>query len=85
MIWKNFEIYYKPHPKAPMSASMETLEWKIIKEANIFPRVDLLVSYPSTLVIEYETAGIPASVHSLDASIDELTQFVEKIKNAFIQ
>lgn len=76
--WKNFEVYYKPHPKASMSASIAEVEWTIIKEAHIFPRVDLLVSYPSTLVIEYEGIGIPASVHSLDASIDDLPLFIEK-------
>lgn len=84
-IWKNFEIYYKPHPKAPMSASMEAIKWKIIKEEKIFPRVDLLISYPSTLVIEYENVGIPASVHPLDASIDDLTKFIEKTKNYFAE
>ena len=77
-IWKNFEVYYKPHPKASMSASIAAVEWIIIKEANIFPRVDLLVSYPSTLVIEYEGVGVPASVHSLDISIDDLPVFIEK-------
>ena len=76
--WKNFEVYYKPHPKAAMSASIAAVEWTIIKEANIFPRVDLLVSYPSTLVIEYEGVGIPASVHPLDVSIDDLPLFIEK-------
>jgi len=42
--------------------------------------VDLLISYPSTLVIEYENAGIPASVHPIDASIDDLAKFVTKTK-----
>lgn len=84
-IWKDFEIYYKPHPKAPMSASMAAIEWKIIKEANFFPRVDLLISYPSTLVIEYENVGISASVHTIDASINDLTQFIEKTKNVFAE
>ena len=78
--WKIFEIYYKPHPKGPMSASAEAVNWKIIKEEKIFPRVDLLISYPSTLVIEYENVGIPASVHPLDVGIDELTKFLEKTR-----
>ncbi|WP_433692508.1 hypothetical protein [Herbaspirillum seropedicae] len=78
--WKQLDIYYKPHPKAPMSASMAAFEWQIIKEADIFPSVDLLVSYPSTLVMEYEGLGIAASVHSLDASMEALCPFVEEIQ-----
>ncbi len=83
-MWKNFEIYYKPHPKAPMSVSMEAIGWKIIKESNIFPRVDLLISYPSTLVIEYKNIGVTASVHPLDASIIDLTRFIEKTKKCLL-
>lgn len=79
-IWKNIEVYYKPHPKAPMSTSMAGINWKIIKEEKFFPRVDLLISYPSTLVVEYENVGIPAAVHSLDASIDDLAKFISKTK-----
>lgn len=83
----NFEAYYKPHPKAPMSAAVVGLEWIIIRESNNFPRVDLLVSYPSTLVIEYEGLGVPASTHPLDASADDLLDFIEKtqkiIENIF--
>lgn len=76
--WKNFEVYYKPHPKASMSTTIAEVEWIIIKEENVFPRVDLLVSYPSTLVIEYEGRGIPASVHPLDASVAYLPNYVER-------
>jgi hypothetical protein len=76
--WGNFEVYYKPHPNASMSASMVAVEWTVIENTNIFPRVDLLVSYPSTLVIEYEGIGIPASVHPLNASIDDLSLFAKK-------
>jgi hypothetical protein len=78
--WKNLEVSYKPHPKAPMSAAMAEVGWKILHDENIFPRVDLLVSYPSTLVIEYENCGIPSSVHPLNASSDFLTQILENIK-----
>ena len=76
--WKSLEIYYKPHPKASMSTAIGAVEWKIVKEANVFPRVDLLVSYPSTLVIEYEGVGVPASVHPINVSTDDLPLFIEK-------
>jgi hypothetical protein len=72
------EAFYKPHPIAPMSASMAGVGWKIIDNPKLFPRVELLVSYPSTLVIEYEGAGVPASVHPIDICIDAIPQFLEQ-------
>jgi hypothetical protein len=84
-IWQDLDIYYKPHPKAPMSASMEAIKWIIIKEERLFPRADLLISYPSTLVIEYENLGIPASVHPLDVRIDDLDKFIEKTKQSLVE
>jgi hypothetical protein len=84
---KNFEhveIFYKPHPKAPMSAPLVSVGWKIIKDSNFFPRVDLLVSYPSTLVIEYKNVGVPSFVHPLDINIDHVSTFIEKVKSNIV-
>lgn len=75
---RNVEVYYKPHPTAPMSKLIEALDWVLIRDVNHFPRVDLLVSYPSTLVIEYEGVGIPASVHPLAVAVDDAALFFEK-------
>lgn len=77
----HFEIFYKPHPLAPMSSTMNAVGWKIVTDEKTFPRVDLLISYPSTLVIEYGGLGIPASVHPLDAGIDAISPFVEKTRS----
>lgn len=74
----NFEVYYKPHPMAPMSTTIATIGWTIIENPTTFPWVDLLVSYPSTLVFEYEGIGIPASVHPLDASNNAVPSFIEQ-------
>lgn len=65
---ENFELtaYYKPHPMAPMSMMMGQVGWVVISDKVSFPDVDLLVSYPSTLVIEYEGAGVPAMVHPMN-------------------
>lgn len=80
----DFEAFYKPHPKAPMSTSMRDVGWTIIEDSLMFPRVNLLVSYPSTLVIEYEGVNVEAMVHPLDISPNDAIQFVqstlEKIK-----
>ncbi len=63
------DAFYKPHPLAPMSASMKTVGWHLITEADHFPAVDLVISYPSTLVVEYGAVGVPAVVHPLTADI----------------
>lgn len=74
------DAYYKPHPKAPMSRTMSKVGWTIIDNPQVFPRVDLLVSYPSTLVIEYEGAGIRACVHPLDVDGEALPQFLDRTR-----
>jgi hypothetical protein len=60
------DAYYKPHPTAKMSAQVAGLAWTLVTERDHFPEVDLLVSYPSTLVVEYANAGVPAVVHGMD-------------------
>lgn len=74
------EAYYKPHPKAQMSPRIADAGWRVIKDSQVFPRVELLVSYPSTLVIEYEGAGVPAVVHSLDAEGDEIRDLLMNLQ-----
>lgn len=74
----DFDAFYKPHPKAPMSAAMANIGWTIIENPLIFPKVDLLISYPSTLVIEYEGLGIQASVHPLDVGPEAIPGFIKQ-------
>lgn len=80
-----FRAYYKPHPLSPMSAKASAINWEIIKEPDNFPEVDMLISYPSTLVVEYSGEGISAIVHpidlSIDASQDLLISITEKLKS----
>ena len=38
----------------------------------MFPRVDLLISYPSTLVSEYAEQGVPTVMHSMDVTPDQI-------------
>lgn len=68
-------IYYKPHPRAVMSAELEDVGWVVLREATVFPKVDLLISYPSTLVTEYRNVGVESAVHSLDIADDDLEVF----------
>lgn len=61
----NVTAYYKPHPTGGMSHQARSVGWTVIDDKKLFPQVDLLVSYPSTLVQEYAAQGVGAVVHSL--------------------
>jgi hypothetical protein len=78
---KPLEVFYKPHPKARMGRGMAGHAWSIIEGTAVFPAVDLLISYPSTLVAEYAALGIPAVVHPLDLTVAKSEDFVAEVRN----
>lgn len=55
---KKFIVFLKPHPVYGNGIYSESISWRIVKDGNFFPRVDLVVSGESTLGLEYEAAGI---------------------------
>lgn len=61
----NISGYYKPHPAASGAKISVDTDWNIINDKAFFPDVDLLISYPSTLVSEYSNSGVPAVVHPM--------------------
>lgn len=63
--------FYKPHPHAAMSHAMRSIGWRLVEDPACFPEVDLLLSYPSTLVSEYASAGIGAVVHPISGDEGE--------------
>ncbi len=71
--------FYKPHPLMPMSAEMAERGWIVITEKNYFPRVSFLISYPSTLVVEYAAAGIPAAVHPITLAAENCHEFEAEV------
>ncbi|MDP3625761.1 MAG: hypothetical protein Q8S12_04165 [Hydrogenophaga sp.] len=72
----NVATYYKPHPLAAMSPTMAAAGWQFVKDSQFFPAVDLLISYPSTLVVEYEAQGIRALVHPINMRSAEAQPFL---------
>lgn len=59
-------IYIKPHPKYQFSnyISLSNLERLfIIKDKAHFPEVDIVLSYYSTLAVEYDSMNIPVLYH----------------------
>jgi hypothetical protein len=76
-----FRAYYKPHPTSPMSHLMRDLPWKLIGDAGYFPVVDFLISYPSTLVVEYAGAGTPSMVHPMNLAPEKSDDFLKSIRD----
>lgn len=76
---KEVLVFYKPHPLSNSSESISKQGWKVIKDKTFFPRVDIVVSYPSTLVDEYALWEIPAVVHAINADLGN----VEEVQNVF--
>lgn len=72
-------LYYKPHPLAPMSVDMEDYPWQVMSDPSIFPEVDMLVAYPSTLVEEYKSHNIPSVVHAIDMPASDAPALLERI------
>jgi hypothetical protein len=68
--------FYKPHPIAQPSADIDAQDWLVIRDKTHYPEVDLLVSYPSTLVVEYAAVNIPAAVHPMDLAAPAAAAFV---------
>lgn len=73
------EAFYKPHPTTGASKQIASLPWTIVQSRTVFPRVDLIVSYPSTMVAEYATHGIEAVVHAMDITPLEAEHLAPKI------
>lgn len=80
----DWEIFYKPHPTSSASAHIKDLPWTVVEGRTVFPRVDLLISYPSTLVAEYAAHDIPAVLHLMDVTtaqiLERMPEIHQKIK-----
>lgn len=74
-----FECFYKPHPTLKPSPLVVGAGWVVIDDKDFFPKVDLVVSYPSTLVGEYRCAGITVIEHDFDAGSDNVEALVDSI------
>lgn len=76
------KVYYKPHPRTVMSMQLEDVGWTVLKESTTFPEVDLLISYPSTLVTEYASLSVKSVVHPLDIKAAEIENFYQLVVEA---
>lgn len=59
---QDFDLILKPHPVFPIKVYLDlrkNLNFNLIEDSTLFPKVDLVVSYKSTLAYEYQSSGIP--------------------------
>lgn len=73
-----FRAYFKPHPVDGAAEVCVKQSWIVVNELTHFPSVDLLISYPSTLVEEYSAHGIPAIVHPMDFAVEDANKISAK-------
>lgn len=79
--FNNFTIFIKPHPSysEKMYLKLEKGNIKIVREKNFFPKVNLVVSYKSTLAYDYENIGIPVIYHegkTVKSVIEEVSRYI---------
>lgn len=77
--FRSVTSFYKPHPTSPPSNEAVRQSWCFIEGRESFPSVDLLISYPSTLVDEYAAHGVPAVLHSLNESEVDRSALLQQI------
>ena len=76
----DLNIFYKPHPLSKPSQKILNQNWLVINQQDVYPEVDYLVSYYSTLTLEYDTYKIPSLIHSFDIHNTGEEYLIELIK-----
>jgi hypothetical protein len=76
----DLKAYYKPHPVEKTPKFIYKQKWTVIEDKHFYPAVDILISYPSTLVYEYELLGINAVVHPYDLKIDLIQSYLHELE-----
>lgn len=75
----NLEFYYKPHPLTPGYLNFKANNFFVIKNKEFYPRVNLVISYPSTLEFEYKKLGINTFTHPIDIKIQDSNVLIGKL------
>lgn len=73
---RNLNVIYKPHPTVRESKELRYLGWSVWENKDEFPEVDILISYPSTLVDEYSAVGVKAVVHPYAVSVVDAASYL---------
>lgn len=82
---KTVSVFYKPHPTMSEFGASANMRWNLIDNPEMFPDVDLVVSYPSSLAVQYEEIATPVVFHKLEASSEDadpvLVEVITKIRS----
>jgi hypothetical protein len=73
--------FYKPHPRCQCPLEAQASNWTIINQETLFPVVDFVISYPSTLELEYRQQGVPSQIHSLSPDTSDFAPILAKISD----
>ena len=76
---RDVNVIYKPHPTVRESKEIRKLGWVVWKNKDEFPLVDILISYPSTLVEEYRAVGVDAIVHPYAIRVGDATNYFSSL------
>ncbi len=76
----NYLWIYKPHPVQKPSKAVLTVGWRVVDDSSFFPKVDLVISYPSTLVSEYMSAGVDVVEHSVTCDEVDFNAVKSRVK-----
>jgi hypothetical protein len=79
--YPDIQVFYKPHPTSAASSNVKNESWEFIADKTWYPNVDLLISYPSTLVTEYALFQVDALVHPLNLDVLHSEGFLQSIES----
>ena len=76
----NIHFCLKPHPVLSQNFYTELkqdTDFLLIADKNTFPEVDVVISYESTLGLEYELEGVKVLYYA-DNTVDEIIQYLKR-------
>lgn len=74
---EDVNLYIKPHPgDEPTTYKNLVGDRGVILGKKDFPHVDLVISYDSTLAIEYQSVGVPVIYHSKENYIEQINHIL---------
>ena len=78
---ERYHFLYKPHPTASDIKVLRSFNpgWTLLEEYSKYPKIDFLISYPSTLVVEYRQIGVNSYVHPLGGTLRSLDSVAEEL------
>lgn len=81
---KEIIVFYKPHPTSDSTKVLKRYSWRYVHDKDYFPNVDILVSYPSSLVDEYSFHNVDIVLHPLNSEDNQML-YSETLNQLYVQ